>query len=96
MVAAVLRGQLWWVATLFTAMMVVFLVLGVFCGARFLGAEQVPTMLHWGAGMVLCLIAVIGGKIWYWMEMQRVAVTREVRHVELLLAAVLAESARRP
>lgn len=91
MAAAVLRGRLWWVATLFSAMMMVFLVLGVFCGVRFLGAEQVPNMLRWGAGMVLCVIAVIGGKIWYWMEMHRVALTSEVRRVELLQVAILTE-----
>jgi hypothetical protein len=47
-------------------------------------------MLHWGAAMVLCLGAVTTIKMWYWLEMNRLALTREMKRLELTVA-LLAE-----
>jgi hypothetical protein len=35
------------------------------------------------------MLAVAMLKMWFWMEMQRIAVTREVKRVELLTAKLL-------
>jgi len=86
MVTGVLRGRLWWIGALFMFMIVLFFVLSVVCAVQFLGADDVPDMLRWGAGFFLSVVAVIGGKIWYWMQLQQLAVLREVKRVELLIA----------
>ena len=95
MVTAVFRGRMRWFGVMFMAMILVFAVLAVWCGIRFLRAESVQDMLRWGAGFFLCFVTVIGGKTWYWMQMERVALTREIKRVELLVAH-LATGLRQP
>ena len=42
--------------------------------------------IAWAGGFGLSLIAIAMLKIWYWMELNKNAVTREVKRVELQLA----------
>lgn len=61
----------------------VFFVMGVFAAVRFAQADEVQVMLLWGGTAALCFAVVIAIKIWYWLEMARLAVTREVKRLEL-------------
>ncbi len=60
----------------------------VVSGVRFIRADDERTMLLWGAAMLLCFGAVTGIKIWYWLEMNRLAITREVKRLELQVAQI--------
>lgn len=86
MVTEVFRGRLRWIGAMFLFMIMLFFVLSIVCAVQFLGTDEVPDMLRWGAGFFLCVVAVIGGKLWYWIQLQQIAVTREVKRVELLVA----------
>ncbi len=86
MVTEVFRGRLWWAGAMFLFMILLFFVLSIVCAVQFLGTDEVPDMLRWGAGFFLCVVAVIGGKQWYWIQLQQIAVLREVKRVELLIA----------
>ena len=44
--------------------------------------------------MLLCFGAVSGIKIWYWLEMNRLAITREVKRLELQMAQIARKLAR--
>jgi len=91
MVTDVFRGRLRWYGAMFLAMILVCAVLAVYCAVRFLGTADVPAMMRWGAGFFLCVIAALGGKNWYWMQMERLAMTREIKRVELLIAHLTTE-----
>lgn len=96
MAADLFRGRLRWYGIMFFVMILGCTVLGVYCGVRFLSAPDVPGMLRWGAGLYLCVTAALGGKNWYWMQMERLAMTREIKRVELLVAHLAAELRARP
>ena len=68
-----------------------FAILAAYCATRFFAATDLPEMLRWAAGFFTSLILVVSGKIWYWMQMDRFAVTREIKRVELLIAHLSAE-----
>jgi hypothetical protein len=51
----------------------------------------VPEVIRWGVGFLFGFLTVIGGKTWYWNQMERVALTREIKRVELLVAQLAAE-----
>jgi hypothetical protein len=91
MVTDVFRGRLRWYGAMFLTMILVFAVLAVYCAVRFLGTADVPEMLRWGAGFFLCVLVTMGGKNWYWMQMERLAMTREIKRVELLIAHLATE-----
>ena len=86
MVTEVFRGRLWWIGALFMFMILLFFILSIVCAVQFLSTDDLHEMLRWGAGFFLCVVAVIGGKIWYWMQLQQLAVMREIKRVELLIA----------
>lgn len=67
----------------------VFLGLSIWCAVRFFGAEDTKELLTWGFGFIIGIFAVSFMKIWFWLEMQRIAITREVKKVELLTARLL-------
>ena len=69
----------------------VFMGLAIYCVVRFFDTDITKELLIWGFGFSLCVMAVSMLKIWFWMEMQRIAVTREIKRVELLTARLLEE-----
>ena len=91
MVTEVFRSRLRWLGAVFMAMVLVFFVLAVFCAVRFLAAADDAGLIRWGFGFLFCVITVIAGKIWYWMETGRLATLREIKRVELLIAHLAAE-----
>ena len=69
----------------------VFLGLAIYCVVQFFGTDVTKELLAWGIGFLCCMIAVSMFKLWFWMEMQRISITREVKRVELLTARMLQE-----
>ena len=67
----------------------VFMGLAIWCAIRFFNTDVTKELLTWGFGFTICMIAVSMLKMWFWMEMQRIAITREVKKVELLTARML-------
>lgn len=75
----------WLVAMVFIAL-TIFFVLTIFSAVQFFQAESVRDMIMWTGIFVFSLLAVIANKIWYWMELNKNSVTREVKRVELQIA----------
>ena len=69
----------------------VFFGVSIWCAIRFFGAQDTKELLTWWFGFIIAIFAVSFMKIWFWLEMQRIAITREVKKVELLTARLLQE-----
>ncbi len=61
----------------------VFVLIGVAAALAFARAQDTQTMLLYAGASALSFAIVIAVKIWYWLEMTRLALTREVKRVEL-------------
>ena len=66
-----------------------FLALAVWSAFRFFDSTETKHLLAYGFAFSACMLAVAMLKMWFWMEMQRIAVTREIKRVELLTAKLL-------
>ena len=64
----------------------VFFALAVLSATRFYAAEAVREQILWGAATFYALLIVLGIKVWYWMELNRAALLRELKRLELQLA----------
>jgi hypothetical protein len=62
---------------------------------RFVQAEEIGDMLRWGAGSALAFAGLALIKVWFWMELQKNDIVREVKRLELQVAS-LAAQLRRP
>ena len=94
-VLATFEGELrWWNAAGWVVGLVLFGV-GCVAGWRFLQAQEVGEMLRWGAASALAFAGVLLIKIWFWLELQKNAIVREVKRLEVQVAS-LAAQLRRP
>lgn len=64
----------------------VFMGIGAYCLWQLLTVDSVRHVVQWSLAFTFCMAAVGMMKLWYWMEMQRISLTREIKRLELQLA----------
>ena len=94
-VLATFRNELRWFNTIgWVAGLVLFGVTCVFAW-RFVYAPTIAGMLRWGAAAAVASSGLLLVKVWFWLELQKNAIVREVKRLELQVAS-LAAQLRRP
>lgn len=63
---------------------------GAFSVFRFVQADDTLSALRWGALAMFGMGGVSYMKLWYWLELERHATTREIKRVELQVAHLVA------
>ena len=80
------RGRRRWLNMLGAFWTLVFVVLGVLAAVKFFGAVATRDIVMWAAACILCMSAVSMLKVWYFLEINKNAVTREIKRLELQIA----------
>lgn len=88
LIADTFRGKRRWLVVLVYVYSIVFLVLAVITAVQFFKADPDNTrdLILWAMGFMFCNFAVAMLKMWYFMEMNKNSVTREVKRLELQIA----------
>jgi len=86
MVIDSLRGKSKWLIVMIFSAMFVITVLAVLAAVQFFQVESVREMIAYATAFVFCLLGGMAMKIWYWMELNKNAITREVKRLELQVA----------
>jgi hypothetical protein len=86
--AQTLRGRNRWLNLLCGVWILIFLAGAVWCAVRFFRSETSEGMLAWGFAAMLLSMMVAFLKLWYWLEIQRHSIIREVKRVELQIASL--------
>ncbi len=60
------------------------------CAVKFISADSVDSKITWLGGGLVCLVTLIACKLWYYMELNRNTVMRELKRLELQIG-LLAE-----
>jgi len=63
--------------------------LAVYTAIRFFGAEDTRSMIAWSVVFLLCAVTTSMMKVWFWMQMERYAILREVKRLELQVARLV-------
>ncbi len=82
------QGKMKWIAIYSIIIMLVLFGLSVYCLFEFLNANNTRDMVMWGAGMGMGMMAVGMLKVWHWMQMDKNAILREIKRLELHLATL--------
>ena len=83
-----MRGRNAWMVVGVFVMITVLTAFAVYCGYQHFfatwlnGAER----MMWGMSMMFCALIIAMLKIWYWMELNKNTVLREVKRLELQVA----------
>ncbi len=83
------RGRNRWLVALAFVFGTGWFLFAVVAAVQFFRAEGVREMIAWALGLGFGLMALAMIKIWYWMELNKNTVTREVKRVELQLAQLI-------
>lgn len=86
MVIETFRGKHRWLVMISIVWSLIFLVLGVLAAVKFFNATDERDLLMWAGASLICWSAVSMLKIWFWMELNKNAVTREIKRLELQIA----------
>jgi hypothetical protein len=88
------QGRRRWLVVLVFVMTFVYVGLAIFTAIRFFQAESMRGMIGWATGFGLSMTIVAVLKVWYWIELAKNGVAREVKRVELQLARLAAQLQR--
>ena len=80
------RGKSRWLVYTVYLSLTVFTLLFAISVLRFFAVESEKEMIAWGVSSIFFAIAIAMLKIWYWIELNKNAVTREIKRFELQLA----------
>ena len=86
MITDAFRGRRRLETTAVTVVIFIFFGLSIYCAVRFFGATDIREMLLWGAGVFIGFSSMAGFKLVGWMEMNRNALAREIKRLELQVA----------
>ncbi|MBI1251013.1 MAG: hypothetical protein GC189_06055 [Alphaproteobacteria bacterium] len=84
--AEMFQGQLAWMNVIVWIAGFALFAVGAYCAWNFFYAADLRAMLQWGGGAWLCFLGLALVKMWAWMEIQKNAVVREIKRVELQVA----------
>ncbi len=80
------RGRHKWLVMLTVFWSLTFFVLAIVSAVKFFNTEDSRDMMLWALGFVFCMSAVSMLKVWFWMELNKNAIMREIKRVELQIA----------
>jgi len=86
MALSVYQGKLRWLSIMLTVWIFILAAIGVYCAVQFFASEETRELIMWAVCFGFCLVAIITLKMWFWLEIQKNAVLREVKRVELQVA----------
>jgi len=79
-------GKMKWISIYVTFLIFVFGALFVYCLIEFLNTKDIREMLLWGAGLGGSFLTVVMLKIWKFMQMDKNALLREIKRLELQIS----------
>ena len=88
LVAESFRGKYRFFVVVTWAFSLVFFVASIYCLYRVFVSAETQHQILWSLGFIYSTVAVAMLKMWNWMELNRLAVTREVKRVELQIAVL--------
>lgn len=88
MVGGLFKGKNKWLLVMMNIMTLVFFVLFIYCLVQFFNTEAIKDLLKWGLGSIVFLLGVSMLKVFAWMQMDKNAILREMKRLELQVSSL--------
>ncbi|MCJ7465108.1 MAG: hypothetical protein MUO53_00250 [Maribacter sp.] len=86
---AVYKGKMGWLAVIMNMVQLVLFGIFIFCTIKFFNTDDTNTLIKWASGGFLCMMVMAMLKLYIWMQMDKNDTLRELKRLELQLAAIL-------
>ena len=88
MVGGLFQGKNKWIMVIMNFMTLVFFGLFVYCTVQFFNSSETNELLKWGIGGLVFLFGVSILKVFAWMQMDKNAVIREIKRLEVQVSSL--------
>jgi len=88
MVFGIFSGKNSWLIIVMSIVQVVFFGLFIYCAIQFFNVEATNDLINWGIFGTLSLMASSMLKIFSWMQMDKKAIIREIKRLELQVSSL--------
>lgn len=88
MVWGLFRGKNKWIMLLMNIVTLVFFALFIYCVVQFFNAEETKELIKWSIGAIMFLLGVSMLKVFAWMQMDKNALLREIKRLELQVSSL--------
>ncbi len=83
MIFGLFKGKNAWILIIMNIMILIFFVLFVYSCIQFFTVESTNDLIKWGFGSLVFLLGVSMLKVFAWMQMDKNAILREMKRLEL-------------
>lgn len=88
MVFGLFKGKNKWIMYLMNFITIVLFGLFIYCLVQFFNVEATKDLLKWGLGSIVFLLGVSMLKVFAWMQMDKNALIRELKRLELQISSL--------
>lgn len=88
LVADSFKGRLKYMVIMVWTLVPIFFAAAVYCAVEFFYSDSVSTQIGWIVGVILNFQIVSMLKIWYWMELNKQVIRRDIKRLELRLVNI--------
>ncbi len=88
MVIGLFKGKNKWIIVLMNVMILVFFILFIYCVVQFFRTDVTNELITWGIGGFICLSILSLLKLFAWMQMDKNALLREIKRLELQVSSL--------
>lgn len=88
MIGGLFTGKNKWIIILMNIMTVVLFGFFIYCVIKFFDTSETNELIKWGMGSIVFLIGVSMLKIFAWMQMDKNAILREMKRLELQVSSL--------
>lgn len=85
------KGRNRWIMYVMNFMTLIFFVLFVYCTVQFFQTDNTNQLIKWGIGGLVFIVAVSILKVFAWMQMDKNALLREIKRLELQISSLAAK-----
>jgi uncharacterized membrane protein len=88
MIIGMFKGKNKWIIILMNFMTLVFFGCFLYCIIKFFNVEDTKAVVQWGIGSLAFLLGVSMLKVFAWMQMDKNALLREIKRLELQISSL--------
>ncbi|BAO77099.1 DUF6768 family protein [Winogradskyella sp. PG-2] len=88
MIFGIFKGKNSWIVYVMSIVQVVFFGLFIYCAIQFFKVETTNELIKWGIYGTLALMASSMLKLFSWMQMDKKAIIREIKRLELQVSSL--------
>jgi len=82
------QGKMAWLVVLMNIVNLVVFGISIYCVIQFVNLEETNALIKWGAAILACYSTLSMIKVYMWMQMDKNTILRELKRLELQVAAL--------